>query len=488
MQPAILWLVRLGLEQELFTLEEAASAVMGAGENAELLDFAQQLIDDGHVEDVEALEKVAGLALEKSKSGPPPNDQYTGKILAESKPVSEPESSAAPPSAAPPSAAAPVATAPVGSGEIVVAADIDFAQVDGMSDDVLAKSMRSFLVHCGDRGVSDLHLSAGARPFVRKERALQPISEHVLTEDESSRLNTILLAPHQLDIFLKQKDYDFALALDSQHRYRVNLMFHKDGVSGAYRIIAAEVPKLDDLGLRNVETIRKLLTFHNGLLLVTGPVGAGKTTTLAALVNELNRARKDHIITVEDPVEVVQKSIGCNVTQRQVGEHTRSFSAALKGALREDPDIIVIGELRDLETIEMAISASETGHLVIGTMHTSDAATTLNRLLDVFPPAQQTQIRASVAESLRGIVCQRILPTQQGGLVLACEILVANMAVSALIRDGKTQGLRNVMETGVREGMCVMENSVMELYRQKKISAEVARQNVVTKQVLAQIK
>lgn len=479
MSPAILWLVRLGLEQQLFTSEQAAAARMAAGDDCELLDYAQRLIDDDHVDDLGALEKLAGEAFMKAKSGPPPVDPFSGRSLVEPAPAPKPVVAAA----APMGRAVPEAVGP-----ITGASDLDFTQVGRMSDDELAESMRRFLVHCGDQGVSDLHLSAGARPFVRKERQLKPLSEHVLTEEESLRLNTVLLATHQRDIYLERKDYDFALALDAQHRYRVNLMFHKDGASGAYRMVAAEVPKLDGLGLRNVDTIRKLLNFHNGLLLVTGPVGSGKTTTLAALVDELNRSRKDHIITVEDPVEVVQESLGCNVTQRQVGEHTRSFASALKGALREDPDIIVIGELRDLETIEMAISASETGHLVIGTMHTSDASTTLNRLLDVFPPAQQTQIRASVAESLRGIVCQRILPAQPGGLVLACEILVANMAVSALIRDGKTQGLRNVMETGVREGMCVMENSVMELYRQKKISAEVARQNVVTKQVLAQIK
>jgi len=216
-------------------------------------------------------------------------------------------------------------------------------------------------------------------------------------------------------------------------------------------------------------------------------VGAGKTTTLAALVNELNSLRKDHIITVEDPIEVVQNAQGCNVTQREVGAHTRSFAAALKGALREDPDVIVIGELRDLETIEMAISASETGHLVIGTMHTSDASTTLNRLLDVFPPAQQAQIRASVSESLRGIVCQRLLPGAEGGLVMACEILVSNAAVSALIREGKTQGLRNVLETGQRDGMCLMEGSVFKLYEEGRISAETARENIANRVLRARV-
>ena len=357
-----------------------------------------------------------------------------------------------------------------------------------MDNKTLAEKLRGFLVLCGDESVSDLHLCARAKPFVRKQRALSFISDHVLTEEESLRLNTVLLAKHQKDDYLAHKDCDFALALDASHRYRVNLMFQKDGSAGCYRMVAAEVPEIDKLGIKNIDTIKKLLSYHNGLLLVTGPVGAGKTTTLAALVNELNKARKDHIITVEDPVEIVHQPMGCSVTQRQVGTHTRTFSSALKGALREDPDIMAIGELRDLETIEMAISASETGHLVIGTMHTSDASTTLNRLLDVFPPAQQTQIRSSVAEILRGVLCQRILPALDGGLVLACEILTSNPAVASLIREGKKQGLRNVMEIGVKDGMCLMENSVIELYKAGKISAEVARQNVTTQGVMAQIK
>lgn len=470
MDPAISWLVRLGVDQELFTLDHAKSVAASLGEETTLLDFAQQLIDDGHVADdqLSALEKTAGQALAKGKAGAPQEDPFGTVVTPAPLPTAAPEIN-------PP------------SGEIVSAGELDFAALGSLSDAALTEQMRGFLVLCGDEGVSDLHLSAGAKPFVRKQRALAQISDHVLTAEEALRLNTVLLATHQQQDYLEHKDYDFALALDASHRYRVNLMFQKDGASGCYRVVSAKVPEIDELGLRNVDTIRKLLSYHNGLMLVTGPVGAGKTTTLAALVHELNKNRKDHIITVEDPVEIVQESIGCNVTQRQVGTHTRSFSSALKGALREDPDIMAIGELRDLETIEMAISASETGHLVIGTMHTSDAATTLNRLLDVFPPAQQTQIRTSVAESLRGVLCQRILPTKTGGLVLACEILTSNPAVAALIREGKMQGLRNVMETGVKDGMCLMENSVMELYRAGTISAEVARQNVTTKGVMAQI-
>jgi twitching motility protein PilT len=244
-------------------------------------------------------------------------------------------------------------------------------------------------------------------------------------------------------------------------------------------MVPAETKTLADLGFsQHIDTIKKLLSYHNGLILVTGPVGAGKTTTLSSMVAYLNETREDHIITVEDPIEVVQPAKGCNVTQREVGAHTKSFATALKGALREDPDVIVIGELRDLETIEMAISASETGHLVIGTMHTSDAATTLNRLLDVFAPSQQSQIRASVAESLRGIICQRLLPAAGGGVTLACEILVSNLAIQALIRENKTSGLRNTMETGVKDGMCLMDNVVFGLWQQKKISAETARLNI----------
>jgi twitching motility protein PilT len=377
--------------------------------------------------------------------------------------------------------------APKGKAAPAGAPQFPFTQIATLDDAALAAAMNKLLIDSGKYGASDLHLSAGSRPFIRKHRVLTPITDHILTDKESLRMNTVLLAEHQKNIFLERRDYDLALALDATNRYRVNLMFHKWGPSGSYRMVPAGIPKLDQLGLRNLDAIRKLLSYHNGLILITGPVGAGKTTTLAAMVAELNEQREDHIITVEDPIEVVQMPKGCNVTQREVGPHTKSFFTALKGALREDPDVIVIGELRDLETIEMAISASETGHLVIGTMHTSDAATTLNRLLDVFPPAQQTQIRSSVAESLRGVVCQRLLPAIGGGLVVACEIMVSNTAIQALIREGKTAGLRNTMETGIKEGMCIMENVVLEMYTQKKITKETALLNVSTRNVRQKI-
>jgi twitching motility protein PilT len=455
MNNEIRWLARLGIDQGLFSPAHCLKLRSALGDGTELMDFAQKLIDDAIVEDVETLEKLAGLALTKAQAGAPAEDPF--------------EDTAAP---------APAATSG-GASTSATASQFPFEAIGTLDDTALAAAMRELLKATARQGASDLHLSTNARPFIRKNRALSFLSERPLTAQEALRLNTVLLSDGQKKIYLERKDYDCALALSTTDRYRINLMFHKNGAAGAYRMVPEKVRTLADLGYTaHLKTIEKLLSYHNGLILITGPVGSGKTTTLASMVAYLNETRTDHIITVEDPIEVVQPARGCNVTQREVGEHTRSFFTALKGALREDPDIIVIGELRDLETIEMAVSASETGHLVIGTMHTSDAATTLNRMLDVFPPAQQTQIRASVAESLRGVVCQRLLPAANGGLVLACEILVNNTAISNLIREGKSAGLRNTMETGVREGMCLMDNVVFQLYQERKITSETALANI----------
>ncbi|HVU34196.1 MAG TPA: PilT/PilU family type 4a pilus ATPase [Opitutaceae bacterium] len=455
------WLARLAIDQGLISAAQARATRAKTGDAADLMTFAQELIDSGLVADVAALERLAELALTKAAQAAPADD-----------PFAEESDDAA---------AAPVAarrTAPA----------VVFPAVRELDDRALADAMRTLLRDCVNSGASDLHLSTGARPFVRRNRALAFLRDEPLSTEDALRLNTILLSAGQKEIFLERKDYDYALALGRSDRYRVNLMFHKNGAAGAYRMVPSQIKPMAELGFApHLETIKKLLSYHNGLILVTGPVGAGKTTTLASMVAYLNETRTDHIITVEDPIEVVQPARGCNVTQREVGEHTKSFFTALKGALREDPDVIVIGELRDLETIEMAISASETGHLVIGTMHTSDAATTLNRLLDVFAPAQQAQIRASVAESLRGIICQRLLPAVEGGLALACEILVSNPAIQNLIREGKSAGLRNTMETGVKEGMCLMDTVVFNLCQEGIISAETARTNITNRVLKAKL-
>jgi twitching motility protein PilT len=456
------WLARLGIDQGLFSSAQASAIQAKLGPGADLVAFAQELIDSGIVSDVEKLERLADLAATKGQSGPPADDPFAPSDAADSNDSDE-ETPARPAAAVP-------------------APQFPFATLGQLGDAAVADGLRELLRGTARYGASDLHLSTGARPFIRKNRALSYISDYVLKPEDALRLNTALLSEGQKKIFLERKDYDYALALSGADRYRVNLMFHKNGAAGAYRMVPAETKTMEQLGYtKHLETLKKMLSYHNGLILITGPVGAGKTTTLASMVAYLNETRTDHIITVEDPIEVVQPAKGCNVTQREVGPHTRTFATALKGALREDPDVIVIGELRDLETIEMAISASETGHLVIGTMHTSDASTTLNRLLDVFPPAQHTQIRASVAESLRGVVCQRLLPGIGGGLVLACEILVSNTAIQNLIREGKSAGLRNTMETGVKEGMCLMDNVIFGLWQERKISADVAQANIVNR-------
>ena len=474
MNNEIRWLARLGIDQKLFSRNHCLRLRSSLGDGTELTDFAQELIDDGTVENVEALEKLATLAVTKAKAGPPADDPFEGEETAVDLETTTADHT---------KPKADHTKVPLGP-----APKFPFDAIGTMDDTALAAGMRELLKATARFGASDLHLSTGARPFIRKNRAISFLGETILSAEDTLRINTALLSEGQKKIYLERKDYDYALALSGTNRYRVNLMFHKNGAAGSYRMVPEKVRTLADLGYTaHLETIKKLLSYHNGLILITGPVGSGKTTTLASMVAYLNETRTDHIITVEDPIEVVQPAKGCNVTQREVGPHTKSFFTALKGALREDPDIIVIGELRDLETIEMAISASETGHLVIGTMHTSDAATTLNRMLDVFPPAQQTQIRASVAESLRGVVCQRLLPTVEGGLVLACEILVNNTAISALIREGKSTGLRNTMETGVREGMCLMDNVIFQLYNERKITGETALTNIANRMLRAKI-
>ena len=479
------WLARLGIDQGLFTRPQALQVRNAAGADGDIMAFAQGLIDSGIVTDLDTLEKLADLALTKGEKGPPAADPFDDN--ATQAPFVQ-TGTAAHARGLTTDLGTDHAQAPPKTSGLGPAPKFAFETIQTLSDTALATALRALLRATANYGASDLHLCTGARPFIRKNRALSFLSDYTLTAQDALRLNVALLADHQKKIFLEKKDYDYALALSDADRYRVNLMFHKNGAAGAYRMVPADTRTLETLGYtQHIATLHKLLSYHNGLILITGPVGSGKTTTLASMVAYLNETRTDHIITVEDPIEVVQAAKGCNVTQREVGPHTRSFASALKGALREDPDVIVIGELRDLETIEMAISASETGHLVIGTMHTSDASTTLNRLLDVFPPAQQTQIRASVAESLRGIACQRLLPALDGGLALACEILISNTAIQNLIREGKSAGLRNTMETGVKEGMCLMDNVVFGLWQQKKISPETALANITNRVLKAKI-
>jgi twitching motility protein PilT len=276
--------------------------------------------------------------------------------------------------------------------------------------------------------------------------------------------------------FTAHNDLDFAYNIAGVGRFRGNVYRQRRGVDAVFRPIPLAPPTLEELSLPS--SLAKLTGYHQGLVLVTGPAGCGKSSTMAALINLINEDRPDHIITVEDPIEFAHRSKTCVVNQRQVRKHTESFASALRAALREDPDVIAIGELRDLETISLAITAAETGHLVLGTLHTNDAARTINRILDAYPPDQQSQIRAMISESLRAIVSQKLVPTVDGSRrVPALEILLVNIAVSNLIREERVFQLRSVMQTGRNLGMRLFDDSLLELMRAGTISKETARKN-----------
>ncbi|OGV17462.1 MAG: hypothetical protein A2X47_11195 [Lentisphaerae bacterium GWF2_38_69] len=343
--------------------------------------------------------------------------------------------------------------------------------------------MRKLLNDLKEQEASDLHLVSNAPAFIRKHLAIERIDERIISKEEADSIIEALLTPEQINIFNEEKTITFALSFSREERYRVTFINQKDGLSISFHIVSGKIRTLEELGFNktNIETIDYFLSHHNGLILVTGPLGSGKTTTLASIVNVVNKKRQDHILMIENPIEIIQESISCNITQREISSHTQSYANAIKASLREDPDIIVVGELNDLETIEIAIKASETGHLVIGTLQTSDAANTLNRLINTFPPFQQPQIKAMLSTSLRGIICQRLLQKKEGGTILAAEILVNNLAIANTISEGKLFLLKSIMQTASKAGMSSMDACVYELFIKGKISKETALLNVLDK-------
>ena len=360
------------------------------------------------------------------------------------------------------------------------------AGVNTMSMDQISALMQCLLMELRAYGASDLHISAMSQPFIRRNLELERLEDVILSREDAEKCNLCLLTSQQVKKFKKDQDMTFALEIGAD-RFRTALILHKDGIAGSYRIVPDKIPSLAELGFlpKDVETLERLMDYPNGLVLVTGPIGSGKTTTLASLVDIANSRREDHIITVEDPIEILQESKNCQVTQRQVGDHTKSYSTALKGALREDPDIIVIGEMHDLETIENAITAAETGHLVIGTLHTGDAANTMNRILDVFPPNQQPQIRSMTAGSLRGVVCQKLVKGSNGKLCVVYEILINTLAVANVISEGKIFQLRGNMQIGAKVGMCTIDQTLLEKWKNNEISYETALEGMKDKSVIA---
>ncbi len=470
------WFIAALVDAELVEKDDAIEFYASFERDAELEEYAQavldQLVGDLSEEDAQEMcdriQTEIEIAVEQAADGESPS------LFAAPKPR---PGAPKPPASAPP--VAPSAFEPVAVGSLGEIFDVE--KVMAMGDDELSAFMLGLFETLRSAGVSDLHISAGARPYVRRNLAIEMIGSTVFTPKQAEYVNYALLPLSLREKFETDWDMSFALALGrGKGRCRVALTMQKDGISGCYRLVPSEKPSLAALGfLENDEaTIRRLLDYHNGLVLITGPIGSGKTTTLSTLLDILNRARKDHIITVEDPIEVLQESIGCRVTQREIGAHTDSYHTALRAALREDPDVVVIGEMHDLETIEHAIAAAETGHLVIGTLHTGDAGNTLNRLLDVFPAVQQAQIRTMTAGNLRGVVCQRLVPAANGGLTTIYEILVNTTAVGNLISEGKTFQLAAAMQIGLKQGMCTYDTCVLEKYRRDLITYEVAAANL----------
>src|SRR6266850_2982611 len=335
-------------------------------------------------------------------------------------------------------------------------------------------------------GASDVHLGVNAPPIWRLHGTLQPIWRDAprLTCDQTLALADGFLSNPQKTQLNERGDADFAYA-NNFARYRTSVVRQRLGVDLVFRIINTKVRTMDELGLP--EHLKLLTRYQNGLILVTGSVGSGKSTTLAALVDQVNIERREHIITLEDPIEYIFEPKGCHITQREVHTHTQSFAVALRGALREDPDVIMVGEMRDLETISLAITASETGHLVLGTLHTGNASRTLDRLLDVFPVDQQEQIRVMVSESLRGIISQQLVPRADGkGRVLALETLTNTPAVANVIREAKTYMLPGIIQTGKKQGMQLMDDALLDLYERGLVSPEEAYARAEQKESMRQ--
>jgi twitching motility protein PilT len=320
-------------------------------------------------------------------------------------------------------------------------------------------------------GASDLHLTSGSAPYMRINGDMVKLKYRTVSAETCEGLIFEILNDKQKELFKENWDLDLSYPLSGVGRFRVNVFMQRNGVSGVLRLIPEDIKTISELDLP--EQLASLIDASEGLVLVTGPTGSGKSTTLASLIHTINREHQAHIITVEDPIEFVHENQRCLISQREIASHTKSFSNALRAALREDPDIILVGEMRDLETISLAITAAETGHLVFGTLHTNSAIKTIDRVIDVFPEGQQTQIRVMLSESLRGVVAQALLPRpDHQGRVPVVEILINVPAVANLIREGKTHQIANVMQTGRAHGMMTFESAIHELIQKHLISKE----------------
>jgi twitching motility protein PilT len=337
-----------------------------------------------------------------------------------------------------------------------------------------------FLRLMNDRGASDFHLTVGRPPMVRASGAMETIRYRMISEADFTDLLQPITPESIWKSFSEHGDADYSYEIPGLSRYRVNLFRQQRGAGAVFRVIPTKIMTIDQLGLP--EQIRRVANLRSGLVLVTGPTGSGKSTTLAAIIDQINETRGLHIITIEDPIEFVHPNKKCLIHQREIGNHASSFAEALKAAGREDPDLILVGEMRDLDTISMALSAAERGTLVFGTLHTNNAAKTMDRIISVFPAAEQEGIRNVLGETIRAVVAQQLLPQVGGGRVAALEILFSSPAIGNMIREGKTPQITSAIQTGSREGMVDMDTSIRRLYDAKRITARAAYDKAIDKE------
>ncbi len=324
-----------------------------------------------------------------------------------------------------------------------------------------------------EQGASDLHLMAGQPPMLRIVGDIERVKYAPFKNDELKAMLYEVTPEHKIKTFEETGDVDFGYEIPGLARYRANFFMQRNGIGAVFREIPTHIRTVEQLGLPPV--VSKLGSLPRGLVLVTGPTGCGKSTTLAAIIDEANRTRRDHIITIEDPIEFVYRSQGCIINQREVGIHTKSFAAALRGALREDPDIILVGEMRDLETIRLALEASTTGHLVFATLHTTSAITTVDRVIEVFPAEQQMHVRSTLADGLRCVLAQVLFKrVDKKDRCVAPEVMIATPAVRNLVREGKTHQIPSIIQTGKKYGMQLLDDAIMDLYKKGWISADEA--------------
>jgi twitching motility protein PilT len=343
------------------------------------------------------------------------------------------------------------------------------------------------LLEVVERNASDLHLTAGVPPTLRQRGRLIALENYPkLTPEDTREFVYSILTTEQRRRLETDLQLDFAYVVPGKARFRVNAFFQRGAVAAAFRLIPSEIVPIDALGLPAV--VHEMTRRPRGIVLVTGPTGSGKSTTLAAMIDEINQTRDEHIVTIEDPIEFVHAHKRCIINQRELGNDATSFAAALKAALRQDPDVILVGEMRDLDTISTALTAAETGHLVFGTLHTQDAPQTIDRVIDVFPPTQQAQIRVQLSVTLQGVVTQQLLPTADGaGRCVACEVLVPTPAVRNLIREGKIHQIPSIIQTGAAQGMQSMDSALATLVRAGTITQEVAESRSSTRDELRRL-